>query len=56
MSEMALAPNNDKLQLKLTKEEKKIFDELAASDDRSTSNFAARILREWLIKKGHIKR
>jgi hypothetical protein len=52
---MALSKNNDKVQPKLTKEEKALFDRLAAADERSTSNFTARILREWLVKKGHIK-
>jgi hypothetical protein len=54
IQDMALSPKNDKVQPKLTKEEKALFDRLAAADDRSTSNFTARILREWLIEKGHL--
>lgn len=48
MSGVAIATQNARLQATVTKEEKEVIDALAAADDRTSSNFVGRIVREWL--------
>jgi hypothetical protein len=48
-------PRDEILNLRLTSDVKEAVRLAAEADGRSMSSMAERILREWLIEKGHLK-